>query len=97
MRRKKHKHCTRVACLLQPGTAANQEWALDFVHVVHGYTRECLALEVDTRFERTASGSQFVWRSRISGHNWDAVLTQLGFKAELARETELGECGRARE
>ena len=44
-------------------TAANQEWALDFVHdavasgrtirvlsVVDAYTRECLALEVDTSF-----------------------------------------------
>jgi putative transposase len=44
-------------------TAANQEWALDFVHdavesgrtirvlsVVNAYTREYLALEVDTTF-----------------------------------------------
>jgi putative transposase len=44
-------------------TAANQEWALDFVHdaiasgrairvlsVVDSYTRECLALEVDSSF-----------------------------------------------
>ena len=44
-------------------TAANQEWALDFVHdgvasgrvmrvlsVMDAYTRECLALEVDTSF-----------------------------------------------
>ena len=44
-------------------TSANQEWALDFVHdavecgrtirvlsVVDAYTRECLALEVDTSF-----------------------------------------------
>jgi hypothetical protein len=44
-------------------TAANQEWALDSVHdavesgrtirvltVVDAYTRECLALEVDTSF-----------------------------------------------
>ena len=44
-------------------TAANQEWALDFLHdavecgrairvlsVVDAYTRECLALEVDTSF-----------------------------------------------
>ena len=47
----------------QSWTAANQEWALDFVHdavdcgrairvlsVVDAYTRECLALEVDTSF-----------------------------------------------
>jgi putative transposase len=44
-------------------TSANQEWALDFVHdavecgrtirvlsVIDAYTRECLALEVDTSF-----------------------------------------------
>ena len=44
-------------------TSANQEWALDFVHdavecgrairvlsVMDAYTRECLALEVDTIF-----------------------------------------------
>ena len=50
---------SRCACW----TAANQEWALDFVHdavgcgrairvlsVVDAYTRECLALEVDTSF-----------------------------------------------
>ena len=46
-----------------PAPAANQEWALDFVHdvmesgrtirvlsVVDAFTRECLALEVDTSF-----------------------------------------------
>ncbi len=56
-------------CLVRMGvarsavTAANQEWALDFVHdaaeserkfrvlsVIDVYTRECLALEVDTSF-----------------------------------------------
>jgi putative transposase len=48
---------------LQICTAANQEWVLDFAHnavacgrairvlnVVDAYTRECLALEVDTSF-----------------------------------------------
>ena len=48
---------------MQQTTAANQEWALDFVHdaiaagrtirvlsVVDAFTRECLALEVDTGF-----------------------------------------------
>lgn len=48
---------------LRQHTAANQEWALDFAHdtvavgrairvlsVVDAYTRECLALEVDTSF-----------------------------------------------
>ena len=63
IRRKKRKHCRRAGTPLQICTAANQEWALDFVHdavasgrtirvlsVVDAYTRECLALEVDTSF-----------------------------------------------
>ena len=63
LRRKKSKHCTRQSAPLRQYTAANQEWALDFAHdviaagrairvlsVVDAYTRECLALEVDTSF-----------------------------------------------
>ena len=63
LRRKKRKRCVRVGQPLRIWTAANQEWALDFVHdavesgrairvlsVVDAYTRECLALEVDTSF-----------------------------------------------
>jgi putative transposase len=63
IRRKKRKHCARVGQPLRSWTAANQEWALDFAHdavacgrairvlsVVDAYTRECLALEVDTSF-----------------------------------------------
>jgi putative transposase len=63
IRRKKRKHCGRTGKPLLERTAANQEWALDFVHdavecgrpirvltVVDAYTRECLALEVDTSF-----------------------------------------------
>jgi putative transposase len=63
IRRKKRKHCVRIGQRLRVWTAANQEWALDFVHdaaecgrrirvlsVVDAYTRECLALEVDTSF-----------------------------------------------
>jgi putative transposase len=63
IRRKKRKHCMRTGQPLRACTAANQEWALDFVHdavesgrairvlsVVDAYTRECLALEVDTSF-----------------------------------------------
>ena len=63
IRRKKRKHCVRVGKPLVARTSANQEWALDFVHdavecgrairvlsVVDAYTRECLALEVDTSF-----------------------------------------------
>ena len=63
IRRKKRKHCVRVGKPLLARTSANQEWALDFLHdavecgrairvlsVVDAYTRECLALEVDTSF-----------------------------------------------
>ena len=63
IRRKKRKHCVRVGQPLRVWTSANQEWALDFLHdavecgrairvlsVVDAYTRECLALEVDTSF-----------------------------------------------
>jgi putative transposase len=63
IRRKKRKHCAREGKPLLARTSANQEWALDFAHdavecgrairvlsVVDAYTRECLALEVDTSF-----------------------------------------------
>src|SRR5262249_9245913 len=63
IRRKKRKHCVREGKPLLARTSANQEWALDFVHdavecgrtirvlsVVDAFTRECLALEVDTSF-----------------------------------------------
>jgi putative transposase len=63
IRRKKREHCVREGKPLVSRTAANQEWALDFLHdavecgrairvlsVVDAYTRECLALEVDTSF-----------------------------------------------
>jgi putative transposase len=63
IRRKQRKHCVREGKPLLARTAANQEWALDFVHdavacgrairvlsVVDACTRECLGLEVDTSF-----------------------------------------------
>jgi putative transposase len=63
LRRRKRKHCVRVSTPLGVYTAANQEWALDFVHdavasgrsirvlnVIDAYTRESLAMEVDTSF-----------------------------------------------
>jgi putative transposase len=63
LKRKKRKHCVRSGTPRVALTAANQEWALDFAHdvvaagrtirvlsVVDVYTRECLALEVDTSF-----------------------------------------------
>jgi hypothetical protein len=65
IRRKKRKHCVREGKPLLARTSANHEWGLDFVHdavecgrairvlsVVDAYTRECLALEVDTSFAR---------------------------------------------
>ena len=63
LKRKKRKHCVRIGSPRQLLTDANQEWALDFAQdvitagrtirvlsVVDVYTRECLALEVDTGF-----------------------------------------------
>ena len=63
IRRKKRKHCVRQGQPFRARTAANQEWGLDFIHdtmaggrairvlsVVDAFTRECLALEVDTSF-----------------------------------------------
>lgn len=63
LKRKKRRHCVRAGAPLRTCTVPNQEWALDFVHdviasgrtirvlsVVDAYTRECLALEVDTSF-----------------------------------------------
>lgn len=63
VRRKARKRLQREGCTKPILTAANQEWALDFAHdgmasgrtlrvlsVVDAYTRECLALEVDTSF-----------------------------------------------
>ena len=63
VRRRKRKRLAREGSPRVVLTAANQEWALDFAHdgmasgralrvlsVVDAYTRECLALEVDTSF-----------------------------------------------
>jgi len=63
IRRRKREDCAQVGPPLRSWSAANQEWALDFAHdavpcgrairvlsVVDAYTREGLALEVDTSF-----------------------------------------------
>lgn len=63
IRRKRRKRLLRAGFVRPALTGANQEWALDFVHdaaesgrkfrvlsVLDVYTRECLALEVDTSF-----------------------------------------------
>jgi putative transposase len=63
LRRKKRKHCVRMSTPLGIYTEPNQEWTLEFVHdvtasgrsirvlnVIDAYTRESLAMEVDTSF-----------------------------------------------
>ena len=63
VRRKARKRLARESSPRPALTAANQEWALDFVHdglasggalrvlsVIDAHTRECLALEVDSSF-----------------------------------------------
>jgi putative transposase len=63
IRRKRRKRLQRAGFARPTVTGANQEWALDFVHdaaesgrkfrvlsVIDVYTRECLALEVETSF-----------------------------------------------
>jgi putative transposase len=63
LKRKRRKYCVRIGSPRVLLTAANQEWALDFAHdvvaagrtirvlsVVDVFTRECVALEVDTGF-----------------------------------------------
>jgi putative transposase len=63
LKRKKRKHCVRIGVPQMQLTADNQEWAMDFAHdvlaagrsirvlsIVEAFTRECLALEVDTGF-----------------------------------------------
>jgi len=63
IRRRRRKRLLRAGFVRPRVTGANQEWALDFVHdaaesgrkfrvlsVIDVYTRECLALEVDTSF-----------------------------------------------
>jgi putative transposase len=61
VRRKRRKRLTRAGQLQFVANSANQQWAIDFAHdrlatgrtirilsIVDTYTRECLALEVDT-------------------------------------------------
>ncbi len=63
IRRRRRKRLLRAGFVRPAVTGANQEWAMDFVHdaaesgrkfrvlsVIDVYTRECLALEVDTGF-----------------------------------------------
>lgn len=63
VKRRKRKRLVRVGRPLEAATVRNEEWALDFVsdsiatgrtirllNIADAYTRECLALEVDTSF-----------------------------------------------
>jgi putative transposase len=63
VKRRKRKRLVRVGRPLEAATDRNEEWALDFVsdsiatgrairllNIADAYTRECLALEVDTSF-----------------------------------------------
>jgi putative transposase len=63
VKRKRRKRLVRVCQPRTLPTAPNEEWSLDFVHdrlangravrvldVVDTFTRECLALDVDTSF-----------------------------------------------
>jgi transposase InsO family protein len=63
VKRRKRERLVRVGNPLEPATFTNEEWALDFVsdaiaagrrirllNAADAYTRECLALEVDTSF-----------------------------------------------
>ena len=84
LRRKKRKHCVRLSRPLGIYTAANQEWALDFVHdavasgrsirvlnVIDAYTRESLAIEVDTSFAGLrVSWFQNLFEARRIIANW---------------------------
>ena len=96
MRRKKRKHCVRGGQPLRACTAANQEWALDFVHdavesgrairvlsVVDAYTRECLALEVDTSF-----ASRRV--TRVLERSWRHEVCHRRFAATTGRNSRVG-------
>lgn len=85
IRRRKRKHWVRQAQPLLARTAANQEWALDFVHdylecgrrirwliIGEAFTRECLGLEADTSFP-----------SRRVTRVLDAIAAERGYPASL--------------
>jgi putative transposase len=98
IRRKARKRLQRSGPAQSVLTGRNQEWALDFVHdavesgrairvlsVVDVYTRECLALEVDTSFASrrvTRVLEQIVAERGVPGAiRCDNVLTMECYKA----------------
>jgi len=96
IRRKKRKHLLRAGSPRPALDAPNQEWALDFVHdaaesgrkfralsVVDPFTRECLALEVDT-----SMGSRRVTRVL------EQIIAQRGAPQAIRSDNVLtAECG----
>jgi transposase InsO family protein len=78
LKREKRKHCVLIGVPLRQLAAANQKWALDFAHdvvaagrtirvlsVIDAFTRECLALEVDTG--APAAASLACWTMSLHG------------------------------
>ncbi len=85
VKRLRRKRLTRAAAPRPVLTAPNQEWAIDFAsdvtnaqqrlrifRVVDAYTRECLALEVDTSFPRR--GVTRVLQNLMTQHGGPAAL-----------------------
>lgn len=85
VKRRKRKRLVRVGKPLQPATFTNEEWALDFVsdaiaagrkirflNAADAYTRECLALELDTSFASLRV-------TRV----WDKVIEERGQPARI--------------
>jgi putative transposase len=102
LKRKKRKHCVRSGLPRPQLTALNQEWAVDFAHdviaaggtvrvfsVVDAYTRECLALEVDTGFASRrvtrVLNEVIAQRGKPVAIRCDNVLTREGMLAEKRR------------
>lgn len=88
VKRKRRKRLVRACSPRTRPTAPNQEWSLDFVHdrlasgravrvlgVVDTFTRECLALEVDTSFA-----------SRRVTRVLDAIIAQRGRPQRLVMD-----------
>ncbi|MDP8988465.1 MAG: DDE-type integrase/transposase/recombinase [Acidobacteriota bacterium] len=91
VKRKKRKRLVRAGRPLSMATAPNQQWAIDFVHdrlasgrsirvltVVDTFTRECLALEVDSCLP-----------SRRVTRALDSVIFQRGRPESIRMDNEL--------
>ena len=112
VKRKKRKRLVRAGRPLSVASAPNQQWAIDFVHdrlasgrsirvltVVDTFTRECLALEVDSclpsRRVTRALDSVIFERGRPESIRMDngTELTSRHFLSwGIDRRIDLGEC-----